>query len=128
MIEPAAALAQWGKWLNDSGSWRGTTFSIEGRYASDPERYRFAEDAETARRRCEVRYSPLIASQVEQMVNQLHQGEKAALRARHVHYPHLANEDIARRLAMSARAFDTLLLAATVRFGRAWREQSRKAA
>ena len=128
MIEPAAALAQWGKWLNDSGSWRGTAYSIEGRYASDPERYRFAEDAETARRRVEVRYSPLIASQVEQLVNRLAPGEKAALRARHVHYPHLADEDIARRLAMSARAFDTLLLAATVRFGRAWREQSRKAA
>lgn len=128
MIEPAAALAQWGKWLNDSGSWRGTTYSIEGRYASDPERYRFAEDAETARRRVRVCYSLLIACQVEQIVNQLPQGEKAVLRARHVHYPHLADEDVARRLAMSARAFDTLLLSASVRFGRMWRRQYQEAA
>ena len=64
-----------GKWLNDSGSWRGITPSIEGRYANDPERHRFAEDKETARRRGEVRYNPLIAGQVERVVNQLAQGK-----------------------------------------------------
>ncbi|WP_374419527.1 hypothetical protein [Chromobacterium sp.] len=128
MTEAAAALAQWGKWLNDSGSWRGITPSIEGRYANDPERYRFAEDKDTARRRGEVRYNPLIAGQVERVVNQLAQGERAVLRARHVHYPHLADEDIARRLAMSAKAFDGALLQATVRFGRAWRRQYQEVA
>lgn len=128
MIEPAAALAQWGKWAVDHGSLRSTCFSIEGRYANDPVRYRFAEDKETARRRSENRYSPLIAGQVEQLVNQLAKGERAVLRARHVHYPHLADEDIARRLAMSFSSFDRLLLQATVRFGRAWRLLHQEAA
>ncbi|BBH12892.1 NAD-glutamate dehydrogenase [Chromobacterium haemolyticum] len=128
MIEPAAALAQWGKWAVDHGSLRSTCFSIEGRYARDPARYRHEEDAETARRHAEVRYSPLVAELVERLVNRMPANEKLALRARHVQYRHLADEDIARRVAMSAHAFDGLLLQATVRFGRAWREQSRKAA
>lgn len=128
MIEPAAALAQWGKWAVDHGSLRSTCFSIEGRYARDPSRYRHEDDAETVRRHADVRYSPLVAELVERLVNRMLANEKLALRARHVQYPHLANEDIARRLAMSAHAFDGLLLQATVRFGRNWRQQHQEVA
>ncbi|MFK7088670.1 hypothetical protein AAFM71_07620 [Chromobacterium violaceum] len=125
MIEPAAALAHWGRWAVDTGNWRRTCVSIEKRFISDPSRYQFADDEE---KRLRFRYDARIGERTEDIVNLLPDQEKLTLRARHVHFPHLTDDIIARRLAMSARSFDTILLSATVRFGRLWREAYREAA
>lgn len=125
MIEPAAALQHWAKWAVDTGNWRQTCTSIEKKFADDSSRYRFADDEE---KRFRFRYDQRTGELVEQLVNTLPDQEKLVLRARHVHFPHLADDIVARRLAMSARAFDTVLCAATVRFGRNWRNIHRVAA
>ncbi len=125
MIEPAAALQHWAKWAVDTGNWRQTCAGIEKHYANNPERYVHADDAE---KRFRFKYDQRTGELVERLVNTLPDQEKLVLRARHVHFPHLADDIVARRLAMSPRAFDTTLLAATVRFGRVWRESHRVAA
>lgn len=128
MMEPSAALKHWARWAVDNGGWRKTCYSYEGRFASDASRYQHAVDAENAEQRLAFRYDPRIGEQVERMVNTLPDNEKQAMRARHVHWPHLSDDIVARRLGISARSLDTVLLAATVRFGRAWRESQRVAA
>jgi hypothetical protein len=125
MMEPAAALAHWAKWAVDNGSWRQCCYSAEGNYAKAKERYEWAEDTEKHFR---FRYDERTGQKVEQIVNTLPAGEREVLRARHVHWPHLADDIVARRLAMSARAFDTMLLSATIRFGRVWRASHKEAA
>ncbi|MCD0492324.1 hypothetical protein LQD23_08440 [Chromobacterium violaceum] len=120
MIEPAAALVNWARWAVDGGSWRETCYSAEGRYSRAEERYVFADDAE---KRLRPQYDPRIGEQVERLINRLPDQEKLVLRARHVNWPRMADDMVARRLAMSARSFDTVLLSATVRFGKLWREQ-----
>lgn len=125
MIEPAAALKHWGAWAVDTGNWRRTCAGIEKRWVNDPSRYVYPDDME---KRFRFKYDQRIGERVEALVNTLQDQEKLVLRARHVHYPHLADDLVAHRLAMSARAFDTTLLAATVRFGRIWREMHRSAA
>ena len=79
-------------------------------------------------KRFRFKYDQRTGEKVEVLVNTMHDQEKLVLRARHVHWPHLADDIIARRLGMSPRAFDTTLLAAAVRFGRIWREMNRSAA
>lgn len=125
MMEPAAALQHWAKWAVDTGNWRRTCTSIEKNFIKDPSRYKFADDEE---KRLRFKYDQRTGEQVERMVNTLPDQEKLVLRARHVHWPHLADDIVARRLGMSARSFDTTLLAATVRFGRFWRDHHRVAA
>lgn len=125
MMESAAALAHWAKWAVDTGNWRRTCTSIEKRFINDPSRYTFADDDE---KRFRFKYDQRTGERVEKLVNTLPDQEKLVLRARHVHWPHLADDIVARRLAMSARAFDTTLLAATVRFGRIWRQAHSEAA
>ncbi|RKQ61221.1 hypothetical protein C8E02_0988 [Vogesella indigofera] len=125
MIEPAAALQHWAKWAVDTGNWRQTCAGIEKHYANNPERYVHADDTE---KRFRFKYDQRTGELVERLVNTLPDQEKLVLRARHVHFPHLADDIVARRLAMSTRSFDTTLLAATVRFGRVWRESHRVAA
>ena len=125
MIEPAAALAHWAKWAVDTGSWRQSCVSIEHRCIDDPARYVFEEDAE---KRFRFRYDQKIGELVEKLVTTMPAAERQALQARHVHFPALTDEAVARRLGMSARGFDTVLLAATLRFGRLWRENHRVAA
>lgn len=127
-MEPSAALQHWARWAVDNGSWRRTCYSYEGRFASDPSRYTHAVDEEDAERRLAFRYDVRTGERVERMVNAMPDREKEVLRARHVHWPHLADDIVARRLGMSAKSLDTVLLAATVRFGRAWREAQRVAA
>lgn len=125
MIEPAAALKHWGAWAVDTGNWRRTCAGIEKRWVNDPSRYVHPDDME---KRFRFKYDQRTGEKVEVLVNTMHDQEKLVLRARHVHWPHLADDIIARRLGMSPRAFDTTLLAATVRFGRIWREMNRSAA
>lgn len=125
MIEPAAALKHWGAWAVDTGNWRRTCAGIEKRWVNDPSRYVHPDDVE---KRFRFKYDQRTGEKVEVLVNTMHDQEKLVLRARHVHWPHLADDIIARRLGMSPRAFDTTLLAATVRFGRIWREMNRSAA
>ncbi|MCG9064701.1 hypothetical protein LH425_06540 [Laribacter hongkongensis] len=125
MIEPAAALAHWAKWAIDTGSWRQSCVSIEHRCMDDPARYVFEEDAE---KRFRFRYDQRTGELVEKLVTTMPTAERQALQARHVYYPALTDEAVARRLGMSARGFDTVLLAATLRFGRLWRESHRVAA
>ena len=125
MIEPAAALKHWGAWAVDTGNWRRTCAGIEKRWVNDPSRYVHPDDME---KRFRFKYDQRTGEAVEVLVNTMHDQEKLVLRARHVHWPHLADDIIARRLGMSPRAFDTTLLAATVRFGRIWREMNRSAA
>lgn len=125
MMEPTAALAHWAKWAVDTGSWRRTCAGIEKRWINDPSRYRFPDDEE---KRFRFRYDQRTGERVEALVGTLQDQEKLVLRARHIHYPHLPDNLVARRLALSDRAFDTTLLAATVRFGRIWREMNRSAA
>lgn len=125
MIEPAAALKHWGAWAVDTGNWRSTCAGIEKRWVNDPSRYVHPDDME---KRFRFKYDQRTGEKVEVLVNTMHDQEKLVLRARHVHWPHLADDIIARRLGMSPRAFDTTLLAATVRFGRIWRESHRVAA
>lgn len=125
MIEPAAALKHWGAWAVDTGNWRRTCAGIEKRWVNDPSRYVHPDDVE---KRFRFKYDQRTGEAVEVLVNTMHDQEKLVLRARHVHWPHLADDIVARRLGMSPRAFDTTLLAATVRFGRIWREMNRSAA
>lgn len=125
MIEPAAALKHWGTWAVDTGNWRRTCAGIEKRWVNDPSRYVHPDDME---KRFRFKYDQRTGEKVEVLVNTMHDQEKLVLRARHVHWPHLADDIVARRLGMSPRAFDTTLLAATVRFGRIWREMNRSAA
>ncbi len=125
MIEPAAALKHWGAWAVDTGNWRRTCAGIEKRWVNDPSRYVHPDDVE---KRFRFKYDQRTGEAVEVLVNTMHDQEKLVLRARHVHWPHLADDIVARRLGMSPRAFDTTLLAATVRFGRIWREMHRSAA
>lgn len=125
MIEPAAALKHWGAWAVDTGNWRRTCAGIEKRWVNDPSRYVHPDDME---KRFRFKYDQRTGEAVEVLVNTMHDQEKLVLRARHVHWPHLADDIVARRLGMSPRAFDTTLLAATVRFGRIWREMNRCAA
>ena len=125
MIEPAAALKHWGAWAVDTGNWRRTCAGIEKRWVNDPSRYVHPDDME---KRFRFKYDQRTGEKVEVLVNTMHDQEKLVLRARHVHWPHLADDIIARRLGMSPRAFDTTLLAATVRFGRIWRDMNRSAA
>lgn len=125
MIEPASALQHWAKWAVDNGSWRRTCAGIEKRYVFDAERYVHADDAE---KRLQFRYDMRTGESVERIVVTLPDAERRALIARHVHWPHLADDIVARRLGMSARSFDAILLAATVRFGRLWRDLHREAA
>ena len=125
MIEPAAALKHWGAWAVDTGNWRRTCAGIEKRWVNDPSRYVHPDDME---KRFRFKYDQRTGEKVEVLVNTMHDQEKLVLRARHVHWPHLADDIIARRLGMSPRAFDTTLLAATVRFGRVWRDMNRSAA
>jgi len=125
MIEPAAALKHWGAWAVDTGNWRRTCAGIEKRWVNDPSRYVHPDDVE---KRFRFKYDQRTGEKVEVLVNTMHDQEKLVLRARHVHWPHLADDIVARRLGMSPRAFDTTLLAATVRFGRIWREMNRSAA
>lgn len=125
MIEPAAALKHWGAWAVDTGNWRRTCAGIEKRWVNDPSRYIHPDDME---KRFRFKYDQRTGEKVEVLVNTMHDQEKLVLRARHVHWPHLADDIIARRLGMSPRAFDTTLLAATVRFGRIWRDMNRSAA
>jgi hypothetical protein len=124
-MEPNAALKHWGHWAVDTGNWRQTCAGIEKRWVTDPSRYQFADDAE---KRFKFRYDMRTGERVEQLVNTLPDQEKLVLRAQHVHWPHLADDIVARRLGMSARGFDTILLSATVRFGRIWRAGQREAA
>ena len=79
-------------------------------------------------KRFRFKYDQRIGETVEALVCAMHDQEKLVLRARHVHWPHLADDIVARRRGMSPRAFDTTLLAATVRFGRIWRDMNRSAA
>jgi hypothetical protein len=125
MIEPAAALKHWGAWAVDTGNWRRTCAGIEKRWVNDPSRYIHPDDME---KRFRFKYDQRTGEKVEVLVNTMHDQEKLVLRARHVHWPHLADDIVARRLGMSPRAFDTTLLAATVRFGRIWRDMNRSAA
>ncbi len=125
MIEPAAALKHWGAWAVDTGNWRRTCAGIEKRWVNDPSRYVHPDDVE---KRFRFKYDQRTGEAVEVLVNTMHDQEKLVLRARHVHWPHLADDIVARRLGVSPRAFDTTLLAATVRFGRIWREMNRSAA
>lgn len=125
MIEPAAALKHWGAWAVDTGNWRRTCAGIEKRWVNDPSRYVHPDDME---KRFRFKYDQRTGEKVEVLVNTMHDQEKLVLRARHVHWPHLADDIVARRLGMSPRAFDTTMLAATVRFGRIWREMNRSAA
>ena len=125
MIEPAAALKHWGAWAVDTGNWRRTCAGIEKRWVNDPSRYVHPDDVE---KRFRFKYDQRTGEAVEVLVNTMHDQEKLVLRARHVHWPHLADDIVARRLGISPRAFDTTLLAATVRFGRIWREMNRSAA
>lgn len=125
MIEPAAALKHWGAWAVDTGNWRRTCAGIEKRWVNDPSRYVHPDDME---KRFRFKYDQRTGEKVEVLVNTMHDQEKLVLRARHVHWPHLADDIIARRLGMSPRSFDTTLLAATVRFGRIWREMHLSAA
>lgn len=125
MIEPAAALKHWGAWAVDTGNWRRTCAGIEKRWVNDPSRYAHPDDME---KRFRFKYDQRTGEKVEVLVNTMHDQEKLVLRARHVHWPHLADDIVARRLGMSPRAFDTTLLAATVRFGRIWRDMNRSAA
>lgn len=125
MIEPAAALKHWGAWAVDTGNWRRTCAGIEKRWVNDPSRYVHPDDVE---KRFRFKYDQRTGEAVEVLVNTMHDQEKLVLRARHVHWPHLADDIVARRLGMSPRALDTTLLAATVRFGRIWREMHRSAA
>jgi len=125
MIEPAAALKHWGAWAVDTGNWRRTCAGIEKRWVNDPSRYVHPDDME---KRFRFKYDQRTGEKVEVLVNTMHDQEKLVLRARHVHWPHLADDIIARRLGMSPRTLDTTLLAATVRFGRIWREMNRSAA
>lgn len=125
MIEPAAALKHWGAWAVDTGNWRRTCAGIEKRWVNDPSRYVHPDDME---KRFRFKYDQRTGEKVEVLVNTMHDQEKLVLRARHVHWPHLADDIVARRLGMSPRAFDTTLLAATVRFGRIWRDMNRSAA
>lgn len=124
-MEPAEALKHWGRWAVDTGNWRRTCAGIEKRWINDPSRYSFPDDEE---KRFRFKYDQRTGERVEALVNTLPDQEKLVLRARHVHYPHLADDLVARRLAMSARAFDTVLCAATVRFGRSWLGSNRRAA
>lgn len=125
MIEPAAALKHWGAWAVDTGNWRRTCAGIEKRWVNDPSRYVHPDDME---KRFRFKYDQRTGEKVEVLVNTMHDQEKLVLRARHVHWPHLADDIIARRLGMSPRTLDTTLLAATVRFGRVWRDMNRSAA
>lgn len=125
MIEPAAALQHWGKWAVDNGNWRQTCTSVEKRFVDDTSRYRFADDEE---KRFRFRYDEAVGQLAEKLVVALPDQEKLVLRARHVLWPHLADEWVARRLAMSAKAFDTVLLSATLRFAKAWRLAHRQEA
>lgn len=124
-LQPSEALRHWARWAVDYGAWRQTCYSAEGRYALDKERYGWPDDAEKQFR---FRYDTGVGELAERLVNQLPDVERQVLRARHVHWPHLADHLVARRLAMSARAFDTVLCAATVHFGQLWRSSQRRAA
>lgn len=125
MIEPAAALKHWGAWAVDTGNWRRTCAGIEKRWAEDPSRFVHADDAE---KRFRFRYDQKAGETAERLVNALVDQEKLVLRARHVHWPHLSDENIARRLGMRPASFDTVLCAATVSFGKLWRRHHREAA
>ncbi len=125
MIEPAAALAHWARWAVDPGNRSQSCVSIEHRCMDDPARYVFEEDAE---KRFRFRYDQRIGELVEKLVTTMPAAERQALQARHVYFPALTDDAVARRLGMSARGFDTVLLAATARFGRLWRENHRVAA
>ena len=119
-MEPAQALQHWAKWAVDSGSWRQTCYSAEGRFAMNKGRYVWSDDED---RQLRVRYDPTIAQKVESLVCVLPDMEKRAMQARYVNYPHLADEDVARRVGISARCFDTYLMAAHAHFGRMWRNE-----
>lgn len=80
------------------------------------------------KKRFRFRYDQRIGELVEKLVTTMPTAERQALQARHVYYPALTDEAVARRLGMSARGFDSVLLAATARFGRLWRENHRVAA
>ena len=125
MIEPAAALKHWSAWAVDTGNWRRTCAGIEKRWVNDPSRYVHPDDVE---KRFRFKYDQRIGETVEALVCAMHDQEKLVLRAKHIYCSHMEDEKIASSLGMSPQAFDTVLCAATVRFGRIWREMHRSAA
>lgn len=124
-MEANAALKHWAKWAVDNGSWRRTCTSIERHWVSDPSRFQFPDDAGQS---FAFRYDVRVAEKVEEIVAGLIFQEKDVLRYRHIYLPHLADDVVARKMGMSARAFDTILLAATVHFGQMWRNETQMAA
>lgn len=129
MIPTQTAIRHWVMWCTDNGRWRQTCFSIEARYTRDPERYTHDDDKETAARRLDFRYDNNVGKAVEDLINTMPEQEKLVLRARHVKFPPaLTDEQVANRCGMSHRSFDTIMLAATGRFGRLWRETNKAAA
>jgi hypothetical protein len=119
-MEPSQALQHWARWAVDAGNWRRTCAGIEKHYASNPERYVHPEDAE---KRLRERYDVATGEKVEWLINCMPDAEKCAMRALYIHYPHLADEDIARRIGMSKASYEALSLTAHGRFGRMWREE-----
>lgn len=83
----------------------------------DKGRYVWNDDEDKQLR---VRYDSTIAQKVESLVMVLPRQEKCAIRARYVDWPHFPDERIARRLGMSEGGYQTILMAAHVRFSRLW--------
>lgn len=129
MMDSRTALRHWGEWSRDKGKWRRTCRSIESRYVLDPERYQWPEDIETANRRLN-RYNKLIAEEAELIISfKLPAQEKELLKILYITAPgSLSEEDIARRMGMSPKQFNTICLSAHARFGRIWREAHKEAA
>ena len=99
-------LKHWGAWARDNGAWRKLCRSIEHRYSFDLERYRFADDSEKQNR---FRYEIKIAEKVEKIIISLPGTEKMILIAAYVYFPHLSDEQVAKKLDIPNRIYTSRL-------------------